>query len=174
MSQIPVNQRVGNILTLSPVSLGSISEHILNVQHFVTGYVKRYKGQKTFNYFDSGFVNLTYQTKNVHFLHCNVRLSMSIHEEMELGIAAELKGKILTTYCSFMRGANRCCNHVIAALCKAVFANSHRYYSSACTSMTCDWNNQQKVIEPRRIKDIVITKKLRSKMGKIEDVGRSK
>lgn len=96
---------------------------------------------------------------------------MSHHEEKELWIAVEPTGKILT-WCSCMPGASRCCNLVIAALHKVDFANTQRYCSHACLLMSYRWNTSTKtVIRPKRIKDIVITKRLYLKMGETSDEG---
>ena len=105
------------------------------------------------------------------FLIVIVRASMSHHEEKELWITVEPTGKILT-WCSCMPGASRCCNLVIAALHKVDFANTQRYCSPACLLMSYRWNTSTKtVIRPKRIKDIVITKRLYLKMGETSDEG---
>lgn len=166
--EIPTEHRIDDITTWPPVSLGTIFEYILDHKEFDTEYVGKYKDQKAYSYFDSGFVGeiLTYQTKTIHFLYCNVRASMSIHEEKELWVVVKPKGKVLTAWCSCMAGAGRCCNHVIAVLYKVEYANTHGYCSPVCTSIPCGWNKSTKtVITPKRIKDIVVRKKIRSKMG---------
>ena len=73
---------------------------------------------------------------------------------------------IITAWCSCMAGASRCCNHVIAVLYKVEYANANNFCSSACTSIPCDWNKStKKIIEPKRISEIAVRKKMRSSMG---------
>ena len=67
-----------------------------------------------------------------------------------------------------MVGANSCCNHVIAALCKVEYANAHAQCLAALTSMLCVWIKSTKtVIEPERISNIIIKKRLSSQMGEM-------
>ena len=172
--EISADKKIDDMTTWPPISLGHIFEYILNVRDFNTEYIGKYKDQKAFSYFDSGFVGeiLTYQNETIYVLYCNVTASMSIHEEKELWVAVKHEGKIVTAWCSCMAGASRCCNHVIATLYKVEYANTHGYCSPACTSVPCGWNKSTKtIIEPKKISDIVIRKKLRSKMGKVPEVG---
>ena len=161
--------KVDDLTSWPPMTLGNIFEYILNVRDFNTEYIGKYKDQKAYSYFDKWICRgkiLTYQTNNCYILYCNVRASMSIHEEKELWVATKPEGKILTAWCSCMAGASRCCNHVIAALYKLEYANTNGYCTPACTSVPCGWNKSTKtIIEPKQIVDIVVRKKLWSKMG---------
>ena len=133
--------------------------------------IGKYKDQKAYSYFDSNFVgeiliNKPSGNEEIIFLFCNVRASMSIHDEKEIWIAAKQNGKVVTAWCSCMAGASRCCNHVIAALYKVEYATLNNYCSPSCTSIPCGWNKSTKtIIEPKKICDIVVRKKIRSKMG---------
>eukprot|EP00795_Rhopilema_esculentum_P009831 gene9831-18406_t len=156
-------------LSLWPtITLGNIFEYILSVRDFNVEYVGKYKDQKAYSYFDSIFVGEILVSKpkdEVILLFCKVRASMSIHDEKELWVAAQPGGKILTAWCSCMAGASRCCNHVIAALYKVEYANMNEFLSPSCTSMPCAWNQATKTtIEPKRISEIIVRKKLPSKM----------
>ena len=166
--KIDAELKVDDITTWPPVTLGNIFQYILSIREFNTDYVGKYKDQKAYSYFDSGFVGetLIHSTKKFHILFCKVRASMSIHDEKELWILIQPNGKILTCWCSCMAGSSRCCNHVIATLYKMEYANTHGYCSPACTSVPCGWNKSTKrSIEPRMITDIVVRKKIRSQMG---------
>ena len=65
-----------------------------------------------------------------------------------------------------MAEASRCCNHVITVLHKVEYANANNFCSPACTSIPCDWNKStKKIVEPKRISEIAVQKKMRSSMG---------
>ena len=65
-----------------------------------------------------------------------------------------------------MAGASRCCNHVISMLYKVEYVNANNVCSPACTSIPCGWNKSaKKIIEPKRISEIAVRKKMRSSMG---------
>lgn len=163
--QISSNQRIDDLTSWPPITLGNIFQYILSNREFNTEYIGKYKDQKAYSYFDSGFVGeiLTSKTANCIFLFCNVRASMAINEEKDLWVAVQPDGKILTAWCSCMAGASGCCNHVIAAMYKVEYACIQGFCSPACTSIPCGWNKSTKtVIEPKRIADIVVRKKLRS------------
>ena len=90
---------------------------------------------------------------------------MSIHNE-KVWVVANSDGMIITEWCSCMAGASRCCNHVIAVLYKVEYANANNFCSPACTSIPCGWNkSMKKIIEPKRVKEIAVQKKMRSSMG---------
>ena len=166
--QISLDQKIDDLTTWPPVTLGHIFQYILNKREFDTEYVGKYKDQKAYSYFDSGFVGeiLTNKADRFIILFCNVRASMSINEEKELWIATQPDGKILTGWCSCMAGAFACCNHIIATLYKVEYAHSQGFCSPACTSIPCGWNKSTKTtIEPKKIADIVVRKKLRTKQA---------
>ena len=51
-------------------------------------------------------------------------------------------------------------------LYKVEYANANNFCSPALISMPCDWNKStKKIIEPKRISEIVVRKKMRSGMG---------
>ena len=87
---------------------------------------------------------------------------MSIPEEIQLLLAIDTKGNILTAWCFCVAAASRCFNHVVAVL--------YKYCSPACTAVPSGWNKSTKtVIKPKRIRDVVIRKRLCSLMGKMPD-----
>ena len=124
------------------------------MREFNNEYIGKYKDQKAYSYFDSNFVGkvLIYKGNDYRILFCNVRASISIHDDKELWIVVKPIGKIVTAWCLCMAGASRCCNHIIATLYKVEYANSNSFYSPSCISMPCGWNRStKKVIEPKRI-----------------------
>ena len=91
---------------------------------------------------------------------------MSIHDDKEFWIFVKRTGKIFTAWCSCMAGASGCCNHIIATLYKVEYANTNSFCSPSCTSIPCGWNQvTKKVTEPKRISEIVVWKKIRTKLG---------
>ena len=72
-------------------------------------------------------------------------------------------GKILTCWSTCMSGPSHCCNHVITCIYKIEHPNTHGYTDLSCTSTACAWNKSTiKVIEPKRIFDIVVRKRIES------------
>ena len=64
-----------------------------------------------------------------------------------------------------MTGASRCYNHVIAVLYKVEYANANNFCSPAFTSIPYGRNKSiEQIIEPKRISEIVVRKKMRSSM----------
>ena len=62
-----------------------------------------------------------------------------------------------------MAGPSHCCNHVITCIYKIEHPNTHGYTDLSCTSTACAWNKSTiKVIEPKRIFNIVVGKRIRS------------
>ena len=71
-----------------------------------------------------------------------------------------------------MAGARQCCNHVIACLYKMEYESTPGYIDPSCTSTVCAWNEDtKKEVEPKRISDIVVRKRVRSKYQNIDDQG---
>ena len=76
-------------LTVSPkVNLGNIFEYILRMKEFDKEYFGKYKDQKAYSYFDSGFVGEVLVSKinegTKISLFCSVKGSMSIHNKKEV------------------------------------------------------------------------------------------
>ena len=80
--QISMEQKIDDLTTWPPVTLGHIFQYILNKREFDTEYVGKYKDQKAYSYFDSGFAGeiLTNKADRFIILFCNVRASLSINE----------------------------------------------------------------------------------------------
>ena len=145
------------------VNLGNIFEHILRMKEFDKEYIGKYKDEKACSYFDSGFFREIIISKINE--GTKIALSMSIHKEKEVWVVANLDGMIITTWCSCMEGDIRCCNHVIAVLYKVEYANANNFCSPAFTSIPYGRNKSiEQIIEPKRISEIVVRKKMRSSM----------
>ncbi len=131
----------------------------------------RYKDQKTYSYWDSGFVNtlFTYEPPEKYstiFVYGSGRSSLTAFVNHKLWILVKKEPvQILTCWCSCMAGTSQSCNHAIAVMYKIEYGVFRKgYLDPACTSVPCVWNQStKKEIEPKMIKDINIRKKLRSK-----------
>ena len=72
--------------------------------------------------------------------------------------------EIITSWRSCMAGTSQSCNHVIAVLYKIDYALQKGLINPSCTSRLCSWNKSTKRdFESKKIKDIVIRKKIRSR-----------
>ena len=170
---IPENEKVDDITKWPPVTLGCIFSFILKVKDFDREYIGKYKDQKAYSYFDSGFVGailINFPDIKPHhvLIFCNVTASQSINEQKQLWILINKQtGEIVAAWCSCMAGTSRCCNHVIAALYKIDHAKTHGYCDPLCTSVPCEWNkaNKRNVIG-RKISEIYVRKKERSNLEK--------
>ena len=114
------------------------------MKEFDKEYVGKYKDQKAYSYFDSGFFGeilvskINEGTKIVLFY--NVQGFMSIHNEKEVQVVTNPDGMIITAWCSCMAGASRCCNHVIAVLYEVEYANANNLLS--CLHIYTMWLEQ--------------------------------
>ena len=169
---IPASDRVDNIIQWPRVYVGMIFSYVLRVRDFDADYIGCYKDQKAYSYFDSGFVDSIFthepSGKNVVFIYSTIQASQCVSTHHKLWIlAAKEPVQILTSWCDCIAGASQSCNHVIATLYKVDYANRKRYIDPACTSLPCNWNKvSKKTIEPKRISEIVVRKKLRLQIYK--------
>ena len=142
-------------------------------RNFDADCIGKYKDQKAFSYFNSGFVGQIYvyelsSKKDILFAYCDVRVSQSIHENKDLWIAFRKKSKtntdILSAWCSCMAGGYEACNHVIATFYKIEYANNKGWCSPSCIETACQWNQStKKDIEPKIITELFVRKSLRTK-----------
>ena len=111
------------------------------------------------------------------FLYREVRTFQAVHEHSQLWIFLkkidENGGKVLSVWCSCMAGSFETYNHVIAALYKIEHAHTKRWCNFACSESACQWNKgTRKEVEPKRITDLFVRKKLGSKHADIDDENR--
>ena len=111
--------------------------------------------------------------KKIIYVYCKVTASQAIHEQKSLWIIIkkidEKGSNIISVWCSFMAGANRTCNHVIATLYKLEYANSKGWCNPACTETACQWNQgTHKKVKLKHIADLSVSKKLGSNTSKVD------
>ena len=175
--EISVELREDDIRKWPAVTLGHVFSYILKKRDFDSDYIGKYKDKKAYSFFDSGFVGPVLMhslksLKKVIFMYCVVRASQNVNEYKSLWIAIQCesssKVEILSAWCSCMAGAYEACNHIIVTLYKIEYANSKGWCSPACTEVACRWNRStRKDIEPTRIMDIFVRKRLRSDGDKL-------
>ena len=140
---IKEDKKSDDITMWPPVHCGTIYSYILKVRDFDVDYVGRYKDQKAYSYWLSGFVDTiyTYQlltNKNYLVIYGMVRASLTasvVHKSWILIQKNPLQ--ILTCWCSCMAGYSQSCNHVIAVLYKMDHAREKGYLDPACTDVPC-------------------------------------
>ena len=171
------NKRLNDVTKWPVITLGNIFAYILDKKMCDKDYIGRYKDQKAFSYWDSGFVGpITIHVikKNVSILYCSVTASQTMSDTKDLWIAVNTindKGSnVMTAWCSCMAGSYQCCNHVIACLYKIDYANVQGLCKPACTETACAWNkNTRRNVTPMRISDLVVRKKLATVEAKKHD-----
>ena len=117
--KVPVSERTNNMYDWRRINLAYIFSYILKTRDFQRDYVGRYKDEKDYYYFDSGFVDeilLHIEDVAIKIVYCKVKTSMRNSNFKELWVGIQDNGKILTCWCTCMAGTSQCCNHVIACL----------------------------------------------------------
>ena len=117
-----------NLALRSVITMGNIFEE------FNTDYIGKYKDQKAYLYFNSGFVGSVFiyepklkQSRNIVSLYSEVMSKYAIHEQKQLWIVVkkidENRSNTLSVWCSCMAGSFETWNHVIATLYKIEYAH---------------------------------------------------
>ena len=145
------------------VDLGKIFEYILDNREFGSDYIGKYKTQKAYSYFKSGFVSciecvVDPELNGTILLRARVTPSQSVRDiPREIWIAAKASGQTLTAWCSCTAGYGQTCNHVISVLYKVEFAISNEYNEPSCTEKSSKWNDQTyRQVQPKKIKEMDI------------------
>ncbi|XP_065665514.1 uncharacterized protein LOC136086941 [Hydra vulgaris] len=158
----PMENRKDLVSEWPSIKMGNIFSYIPNKKYFDLEYIGKYKDQKAFSFFDSGFVGPIMHfrfKKDVLFAYSEVCGSQKIHKKRKLWIAF-CNNDILSAWCSCMAGAFEVCNHVIATLYKMEYANNKGWCNPTCTEQACVWNkSSRKDIKPCLITDLVVRKK---------------
>ena len=168
---IPNKMREDDIAKWPAITLGHIFSYIWK-KDFDADYIGKYKDQRVYSFFDSGFIgpvlihNLT-SLKHTMFVYCEVGASQSINENRSLwiviwdGVSSGVE--IFSAWCSCMAGAYAACNHIIATLYKIEYASNKGWCTPARTEVACQWNkSSKKIIEPTGVTDLFIWKRLRA------------
>jgi len=119
-NSVPTENRKDLMSEWPSITMGNIFSYVLNKKYFDSEYIGKYKDQKAYSFFDSGFVGTIMHfrfKKDVLFAYSEVCASQKINEKRKLWIAFS-NNDILSAWCSCMAGAFEVCNHVIATLYK--------------------------------------------------------
>ena len=128
---------------------GKLFSYILRVKAVDVEYIGKYKDQKAYSYWMSGFVDTAYVAKcpldrRFTYLKGNVSPSQKLNEDPHrVWVCVEGKGKdcrIVTSRCTCTAGTAEACNLVIAILYKINYAFNKDFVSPACTSIPQGWN----------------------------------
>ena len=125
-NSVPMEIRKDLVAEWPSITMGNIFSYILKKKYFDSEYIGKYKDQKAYSFFDSGFVGPIMHfkfKKDVLFAYSEVCGSQKINEIRKLWIAFS-NNDIVSAWCSCMAGAFEVCNHVIATLYKMEYANN--------------------------------------------------
>ena len=166
----PADKWEDNVLSWPDLDEGKVFSFILKNKTVETEYIGRYKDEKAYSFYESGFVGCLYSCcfpdqRNKVFIKCNVTPSTKVRDRPHDTWILFENNSILTTWCTCVAGTSLCCNHILAVLYKITFAHKQGYSNPACTSLPQGWNKgTHKQVEPKRICDLFIRNdsKLRS------------
>ena len=146
---------------------GKLFSFILKNKAVDTDYIGKYKDQKAYSFYESGFVGCLYyyqvpQSK-MTFFKADVTPSTKVrddpHKVWILFNIDKMKEvcEILTTWCTCVAGTSLCCNHIIAILYKLNYAYKKGYSNPICTSIPKGWNKgTRREIKPMRVTELFI------------------
>ena len=161
-----------NVVLWPHVDDGKLFRYILHVKAVDVEYIGRYKDEKAYSYWMSGFVDTVYVAecpidKDMVFLKGKVSPSQRINDEWhDVWICVNRKEncKIVTSWCTCITGTAEACSHVIAVLYKVNYAYNKQYVSPACTSIPQGWNHGTKrEVKPSKLADLTFRKDKKSK-----------
>ena len=146
------------------VNLRNIFENILRDKE----YIGTYKDQKTYSYFDSGFVREILESKinesTEIALFCSAQGSVSIRNEKDILVVVNSDGMIITHGVLAWRELVGVATMSLL-LYKIEYANANNFCSPACTFISFGWSKStKKIIEQKQMK-LLNKKKMRSSMG---------
>ena len=108
---IEENKQLDNITKWPMITMGNIVLYVPQHKDFNTDYTGKYKDQKAYSYFDSGFVGLVLvyepklaKKKKIFYVYCKATASQATHEQKSLWIIIkkidEKGSNIISAWCS--------------------------------------------------------------------------
>ena len=173
--QLPREAWTDDVQQWPKIDDGKLFSYILRVKAVDVDYIGKYKDQKAYSYWMSGFVNTVYFAKcpvdsNIIFLQGNVCPSQRLNDDPhQVWVCVEVEGKksncrVATSWCTCTAGTGEACNHVIAFLYKVNYACNKDYISPACTSIPQGWNKDtRKEVTPNKLKELNFRKDKKTK-----------
>ena len=151
-----------------------------DVQQWPTIDDDKYKDQKAYSYWMSGFVDTVFVAKcpsdsKFTFLKGNVSPSQRLRDDPhQVWICVEGEKtdcRVVTSWCTCTAGTGEACNHVIALLYKVNYACNKEYISPACTSIPQGWNKgTKKEVTPNKLKNLTFRKDKKTKKASNRDI----
>ena len=145
---------------------GKLFSYILQVKAVAVDYIGKYKDQKAYSYWMSGFVDTVYFAKcpsdgKFTFLKGNVSPTQKLHDDPPHKVWVCIKGtekdcRIVTSWCTCTAGTAEVRNHVIALPYKVNYAFNKDFISPACTSIPQGWNKgTRREVTPTQLKNLL-------------------
>ncbi|VDI60598.1 Hypothetical predicted protein [Mytilus galloprovincialis] len=150
------------------IDLGMIFSFILKNKEQDLDFVGKYKTQKAYSYYESGFVDVIKSTtvRDNTVIKSRVTPSQSVRNEPHEVWISIKANEIKSCWCSCIAGMAQTCNHVIAVLYKLEYATTMGYNNLACTSQPCGWNSStKKDVKPCRLSELSLRCDNRSKVS---------
>lgn len=158
---------------------GKLFSYILRTKAVDVEYIGKYKDQKAYSYWMSGFVDTVLfsrcpvDSRHVFLKGCvspSQKLRDDPHKVWVCFEGTKSDCRIVTSWCTCTAGTAEVCNHVIALMYKVNFAHKKAYISPACTSVPQGWNKgTKKDVEPNQIKNLVFRKDKKTKEESARD-----
>ena len=182
-NNIPHDTWIDDVKQWPEIDDGKLFSYILRTKAVDVEYIGKYKDQKAYSYWMSGFVDTVLFTKcplgnKQMFLKGCVSPSQKLRDDPhKVWICLEgtkSECRIVTSWCTCTAGTAEVCNHVIALLYKVNFAYKKTYTSPACTSVPQGWNRgTKKDVQPSQIKNLVFRKDKKTHEDSAKDQGAS-
>lgn len=167
-NNIPHDAWIDDVKQWPEIDDGKLFSYILRTKAVDVEYIGKYKDQKAYSYWMSGFVDTVLFTtcpvdSKQMFLKGCVSPSQKLRDDPHK-VRICLEGtksdcRIVTSWCTCTAGTAEVCNHVIALMYKVNFAYKKAYISPVCTSVPQGWNRgTKKDVQPSQIKNLVFRK----------------
>ena len=137
------DQWIDDVTSSPDLDQGKLFSFVLKKQSSRFRVVGKYKDQKAFSYYESGFVSALYTyivpgTKM--FVKGDVTPSTKVRDDPHKAwILFEIPKKgeceTLTTWCTCVAGNTLCCNHIIALMYKLNYAYKKGFVNPLCTDL---------------------------------------
>ena len=178
-NNIPLDAWIDDVKEWPEVDDGKLFSYILRTKTVDVEYIGKYKDQKAYSYWMSGFVDTVLfsrcpvDSRHVFLKGCvspSQKLRDDPHKVWVCFEGTKSDCRIVTSWCTCTAGTAEVCNHVIALMYKVNFAHKKAYISPACTSVPQGWNKgTKKDVEPNQIKNLVFRKDKKTKEESARD-----
>ena len=183
-NSLPDDAWKDNVADWPKLDDGKLFSYILKVKAVDVDYIGKYKDEKAYSYWMSGFVDTVFvascpKDSTLIFLKGNVCPSQRIREDPHkvwICVKGQNSPSIITSWCTCIAGTGEVCNHVIAILYKVNYAYHKNFISPACTSIPQGWNRgTRREVTPSQLQNLTFRrdKKLRKLTNKDPVMGQT-